>query len=71
MENTEKEIKEKLLFRFVPTRHVRENSKKIAKKVEKLKNIIKASFQAKIGCKGQGKRQNKNYRFVPFRPYAR
>ena len=32
LENTEKERKEKLLFRFVPTRHVRKNSKKIAKK---------------------------------------
>ena len=26
-----------------------------------------ASFQAKIGWKRQRKRENKNYRFVPFR----
>ena len=25
-----------------------------------------AYFQAKIGWKGRGKRENKNYRFVPF-----
>ena len=28
-----------------------------------------ASFQAKIVCKRQGKRENKNYSFVSFRPY--
>ena len=28
-----------------------------------------ASFQAKIVCKRQRKRQNKNYSFVSFRPY--
>ena len=34
-------------FRFVPTGRVIENSKKIAKKIKKLKNTIMASFQAK------------------------
>ena len=28
-----------------------------------------ASFQAKIVCKRQRKRENKNYSFVSFRPY--
>ena len=27
-----------------------------------------AYFQAKIGWKSQGKRENKNYRSVPFQP---
>ena len=41
----------KLSFRFVPTRSVIENSKKITKKFKKLKNTIMNSFQAKIGWK--------------------
>ena len=45
LEKAEKERKEKLPFRFVPTRRVIENYKK------KLKNTITASFQAKIGWK--------------------
>ena len=53
-------------FRFVPTGRVIENSKKIAKKIKKLKNTIMASFQAKIGWKMPRKRKNKNYRSVPF-----
>ena len=40
-------------IRFVSTRRVIENSKKIAKKFKKLKNTIMASFQAKIGWKRQ------------------
>ena len=51
MEKTEKEIKKKILFRSVPTQPVTENSKKITKKLRKLKNTIMASFQAKIGWK--------------------
>ena len=31
-----------------------------------MKNTITASFQAKIGWKGLRKRENKNYRSVPF-----
>ena len=49
---------------FLP-RLIRENSKKIAKK---LRCTIMASFQAKIGWKRQRKRQNKNYRSVLFLP---
>ena len=41
----------KLSFRFVPTRCVIRNFKKITKKVEKLKNTIMNSFQVKIGWK--------------------
>ena len=37
MEKTEKEIKKKILFRSVPTQPVTENSKKITKKLRKLK----------------------------------
>ena len=44
-----------------------ENSKKIAKKFKKLKNTMMDSFQAKIGWNSLRKRENKNYRFVPFR----
>ena len=55
-------------FRFVPTRQVREHSKKIAKKFKKLKNTIMASFQAKICWRRLKKRENKNYRYVTFLP---
>ena len=41
--------------RFVPTRRVIENSKKIAKKLKKLKNTIMASFQAKNRLEKEGK----------------
>ena len=41
-----------------------ENSLEITKK---LKNTITDSFQAKIGWKMMRKRENKNYRSVPFR----
>ena len=57
----------KLSFRFIPTRCVIENSKKIAKKFKKFQNTIMDSFQAKIGWNSLRKRENKNYRFVPFR----
>ena len=60
-----KREKKKLSFRFVPTRPVIENSKKISKK---LRNTIMASFQAKIGWKRQRKRAKKNYRSVSFLP---
>ena len=52
-------------FRSVPTRHVIENSKKLAKKFENLKNTILAPFQAKIGCKTYRKSENKNCNSVP------
>ena len=36
---SEEERKEKLSFHFVPTRCIMENSKKIAKKIKKIKKI--------------------------------
>ena len=62
----EKGRKQKLSFRFFPTRGVIENSKKIVKKLKKLKNTIMYSFQAKIGWKKMRKGENKNYRSVSF-----
>ena len=44
LEEAEKERKEKLLFGFVPARCVIENSKKITKKLKKLKNTNVASL---------------------------
>ena len=38
------------------------------KKLKILENTITASFEAKIGWKRSRKRENKNYRFVPFQP---
>ena len=58
LEKAEKERKQKLSFRSVPTQRVIENSKKIAKK---FKNSVMASFQDKIGWKKERKRENKNY----------
>ena len=60
----------KLSFRFVPTRCVIENSKKIRKKFKKLKNTTMASFQAIIGWKRMRNRKNKNYHSVSFLPNA-
>ena len=62
----EKQKKCKLSFRSVSTQRVIGNSKKIAKKLEKLNNTIMASFQAKIGWKKPKKRKNRNYHSVPF-----
>ena len=58
-------------FRSVPTRRVIENSNKIPKKFKKLKNTIMASLQAKTGWKRPRRRENKNYRSVPFLPHAK
>ena len=58
-------------FRFVPTQRVTENSIKIAKNFKKLKNLVMASFQAKIGWKRLKNRENKNYRFASFVPDGR
>ena len=57
MEKAEKERKQKLSPRFVHTRTVIENSKKIAKEFKKLKNTFMASFQANIGVKWLRKRK--------------
>ena len=65
LKEAEKERKQKLLFRFVPARCVIEHSKKITKKLKKLKNTIMNSFQAKIGWKKMRKREIKT--IVPFR----
>ena len=64
--NRENKICHSVPFRSVPTIRVIENSKKIAKKLKKLKYTIMASFQAKIGWKRPRKRKNKNYQSVPF-----
>ena len=66
MEKAEKERKQKLSLRFVLTRTVIENSKKIEKKFKKLKKTFMASFQANIGWKRLRKGENKNYRIVSF-----
>ena len=59
------------MLRFVPTQRVIENSKKIAKKFKKLKYTIMTSFHAKTGWKRPRKRENKNYRPIPFLPDAK
>ena len=59
-------IKIIISFRFDPTR--KRNLKKIAKKFNKVKNSIMASFQAKISWKMPRKRKNKNCLSVPFLP---
>ena len=56
----------KIILPFVLARRVVENSKKIRKKIKKLKNTAMALFQAIIGWKMMRKSQNKNYRSVSF-----
>ena len=63
-----RERKQKLSFRFVPTRRVRENSKKLVKKFNKLKDTIMASIQAKLDWNRPRKRKNKNCFSVLFLP---
>ena len=45
---------------------LREKSKKIAKIFKKLKKTIMGSFHGKIGRGSLRKRENKNYRSIPF-----
>ena len=45
-------------------------NRKFHKNYKKLKNTFTDSFQAKIGWKMMRKRENKNYRSVPFLPDA-
>ena len=61
--------KKKLLFRSIPTRLGIGNSKKIAKKCKKLRNIIMALFQAKIGRDWLRVIQKKklSFRSIPIR----
>ena len=60
--------KEKIKI-IVPLRSYPTNQRKFQNKKQKnLKNIIIATFQAKIGRKRLGKRENKNYRFIMFLP---
>ena len=70
LKKAEKDGKQKLSFRFVPTRHVIENSKNIEKKFQKFKNTIVASFQAIIGWNRPRTRENKNYDSASFQPDA-
>ena len=70
LNKAEKDGKQKLSFRFVPTRRVIENSEKIGNKFPKFKNTIVASFQAIIRWNRQKNRENKNYYFVSFEPDA-
>ena len=55
MENAGKERIQKVSFCFVPPRREIENSKKIIKKFENLKNTIMASLQAKNRLKKKEK----------------
>ena len=70
LKKAEKDWKQKLSFRFVPTRHVIENSKNIGKKFQKFKNTIVASFQAIMGWNRPRNRENKNYDSASFQPDA-
>ena len=66
LEKAEKEIKYKLSFHSFPTQRVIGNSKKIAKKLEKLNNTIMATLQPKIVWKRWRNRKNINYRSIPL-----
>ena len=67
-EKPRKSETKKKSFQLVPTRSRTLNSKKILKKVKKLKNTIIASFQAKIRWEGQRNREKKKYRSDEFLP---
>ena len=70
LKKAEKDGKQILSFRFVPTRHVIENSKNIEKKFQKFKNTIVASFLAIIGWNRPRNRENKNYDSASVQPDA-
>ena len=69
MGQAENERKKIFSFRSIPTQHGIGNSKKIAKKCNKLKNIIMALFRPRTGwdwmrlCE-----KKKNYRSNPINP---
>ena len=60
----------KIIVPFLSYQTRNRKFQKNRKKFKKLKNTIVASLQAKIGWKKPRKRENKNYRFVPFLPDA-
>ena len=71
MEKAQREkIKIIVSFRSVPFRPDAQEKiqNKIAKKFNKLKDTVVASFEAKIGWKRPRKRKNKNCLSVPFLP---
>ena len=68
MGQAKNERKKKFSFRSIPTRPRIRNSKKIAKKFKKSKNIIVASFQAKMRRDRLSMREKKNSRSDPFQP---
>ena len=60
----------KIIVPFLSYQTRNRKFQKNRKKFKKLKNTIVASLQAIIGWKKPRKRENKNYRFVPFLPDA-
>ena len=64
----EDERKKKLLVRSIQTRPGIGNSRKIAKKFRKIKNINMASFKAKTRRDRLRMRGKKNYHSDPFKP---
>ena len=67
LKKAEKKKKQKISFRFVLTRRVIENFKKIAKKFKKLKNTFWHHF--KLKQVGKGLEREKIKIIVSFRPY--
>ena len=61
---------QQLSFRFVPTRRIIENSKKIGKNSENLKISLWLLFKQKLVGNDQERDKNTNYRFVSFLPNA-
>ena len=61
-------MRKKKSFLAVPSQSGIQNSEKIAKKFEKLKNIKMASFKAKAGQDRLRMRGKKNYRSDLFKP---
>ena len=68
-ERSRKRKKKSLSFQSVPIQPRIENLRKIAKKFQKLKNIMMASFQVKTGWERPRKRKkNLLFQSVPARP---
>ena len=60
-------------YRFVSFRSNPMRNRKFqtnSKKIQKIINTIMASFQAKMRGETLRKKENKNYRYVPFQPDA-